>query len=87
MFGRHHQALAGGSSISELQRHRMFGRHHRALAGGSSISELSGDAGCEKFETPPTQAGVHKGPSGRLALKLIYHRLKPGGVCGIRSSI
>jgi hypothetical protein len=87
MFGRHHQALAGGSSISELHRYRVFGRHHQALAGGSSISELSRDAGCEKFETPPTEPGVHKGPPARVAPKLKYHRLKPGGVGGVRPSM
>jgi len=37
----HHQALAGGTSISELQTGDVnHSGHHQALAGGTSISEL-----------------------------------------------
>ena len=37
---RHHQALAGGSSTSELRTALNPSGHHQALAGGASISYL-----------------------------------------------
>jgi len=36
----HHQALAGGTSISQLQSWGKQLGHHQALAGGTSTSEL-----------------------------------------------
>jgi len=56
--------------------------HHQALAGGTSISQLT-----EPYANPP---GHHQALAGGIpttnkddcfvAMKLMHHRLKPGGV-------
>jgi len=70
---------------------RLHLRHHQALAGGTSISELRWSTDSLRInerhsswevEVPPAKAWwcLTGSKNVIVAMKLKYHRLKPGGV-------
>jgi hypothetical protein len=87
----HHQALAGGTLISQLRLGRIVTEHHQALAGGTLISQVPQRTSVATRSEIAVKLKYHRakawwclaslGGSVVVAVKLKYHRLKkPGGV-------